>query len=71
MTEEEIKKGMDDVYAVGVRNGGILMKNKILKALNTDYKLFSTVPEVDFLHKIIKKIDKINPPKASSDNLQI
>ena len=30
MKEEELKKGLDEVYAVGFKNGQIEMRNKIL-----------------------------------------
>ena len=59
MTEEEIKKGLDKVYAVGVKNGRILMKNKILKSLNRDWKLFCGVDEMRLMVQILKKINKL------------
>jgi hypothetical protein len=64
MTEEKIKKAMDEVYAVGFKNGGISMKNKILKRLNTDWKMFRTKPEMDILIKVLKKINRLTIPKS-------
>jgi len=34
MTEEELKKITDEIYNIGFKNGGIEMKNKILKTIN-------------------------------------
>lgn len=59
MKEEELKEYLDEVYNIGFKNGCIEMKNKVLKTLNTDWKLFGTKVEVDLLVKILKKIDKI------------
>lgn len=57
--EKEVKDVMDEVYNIGLKNGRIEMKNKILKSLNRDWKLFSTAPQVDLLIKILKKINRI------------
>jgi hypothetical protein len=59
MNEQELKEKLDQVYNLGVKNGGILMKNKILKSLNRDWKIFSTKQELDIMIKVMKKIDKI------------
>ncbi len=59
MNEEELKEGMDKVYAIGFKNGRIDMKNKILKSLNRDWKLFSSFTQVDLLIDILKKIQKL------------
>ncbi len=54
-----IERKLDEVYEVGFKNGRIDMKSKILKSLNRDWKLFTTVPEVSLLVKILKKINKL------------
>lgn len=59
MTEKEIKECLDQVYAVGFKNGQIEMKSKILKSLNRDWKLFGTFPEATLLIKILKKINRL------------
>ncbi len=59
MTREELRRELDKVYAVGVKNGRILMKNKILMSLNRDWKLFLIVPETNLLIKVLKKIYKL------------
>ena len=59
MSEEEIKAGLDKVYKTGFRNGGIEKKNKILRSLNRDWKLFRTKTELDLLVKVLKKINKL------------
>lgn len=59
MDKKELKAKLDEVYNLGIKNGGLLMKNKILKSLNRDWKLFLTKSELDLLIKILKKIDKI------------
>lgn len=56
------KEIADKIYNVGIKNGGILMKNEILKTLNRDWKLFKTYSEVKLLMKILKKINKIKIP---------
>jgi len=58
--EQELKKKLDEVYDVGVKNGRIEMKNKILKSLNRDWKLFSTIAEVKLLVKVLKKINRLS-----------
>jgi hypothetical protein len=53
--DAETKKIADKIYKVGVKNGGILMKNKILKKLNRDW----TLRPIDTVIKILKIINKI------------
>ncbi len=60
MTEEEIKKYLDEVYAVGFKNGQIEMRNKILKSINRDWSL---VAHVDVMVKLMKKINRIKLSK--------
>lgn len=57
---KEIKKYLDKVYMVGLKNGGIIMKNKILKSINRDWHLFCTRDELKIMVKLLKKISKIN-----------
>lgn len=59
MTTEELKEKLDEVYAIGFRNGRIDMKNKILKSLNRDWKLFHSVATVGLMVKILKKINRL------------
>lgn len=55
MKEEQLER----LYSLGIQHGSLEMKNKILKALNRDVKMFRTTQECDLLIKILKKIDKI------------
>lgn len=56
MTEKEIKKGLDEVYAVGFKNGQIEMRNKILKSINRDVSL---LPNASLMVKLMKKINRL------------
>lgn len=59
-----LKDQLDDVYSIGFKNGGLEMKNKILKALNRDWNLWGFKKEnVDLCIKVLKKINKLTPPK--------
>lgn len=55
------KQKLDEVYNIGLRNGGIDMKNKVLKSLNRDWKLFTTASELKLLVKVLKKINRLTP----------
>ncbi len=57
--KEGFKQVASNIYFVGVKNGGILMKNRILRGLNRDWKLFTTKAELDLLVKVMKKINRI------------
>lgn len=57
--DKELKKAMDEIYAIGFRNGGIEMKNKILKRINRDFSLFTVQRAGAVTVKILKIIDKI------------
>lgn len=57
--ERELKEKLDEVYNIGVKNGRIEMKNKILKSINRDWKLFTTAPEMHLLVKVLKKINRL------------
>lgn len=61
--EKEIKAKLDKVYLAGFKNGSITMKNKILKSLNRDWKIFCTPSELNMMVKVLKKIDKVNLSK--------
>lgn len=63
MEEEEIKKGLDEVYAVGFKNGQIEMRNKILKSINRDWSL---VANADLMIRLMKKINRIKLSKDFS-----
>jgi len=56
MTEKEIKKGLDEVYAAGFKNGQIEMRNKILKSINRDVSL---LPNASLMVKLMKKINRL------------
>lgn len=58
-TDKDIKKELDKLYDTGFNNGSIEMKNKIMKSLNRDWRMFTSVAQVKLLIKILKKIDKI------------
>ncbi len=60
MKEEDLKKYLDDVYAVGFKNGQIEMRNKILKSINRDWSL---VAHIDVMVKLMKKINRIKLSK--------
>ncbi len=59
MTEEELKKYLDEVYAVGFKNGQIEMKNRVLMKLNRDVNFWTSVKSADFLVYLLKKINKL------------
>lgn len=56
LMEEDLKKGFAEVYAFGFKNGQIEMRNKILKAINTDWSLMKNA---DLTIQLMKKINKI------------
>lgn len=56
---EEDKKIVDEIYEIGVKNGGIEMKNKILKKINRDWTLVTIKKPMDLIIKILKIINKI------------
>lgn len=59
MTEEELKKGMGAVYKQGIKNGAILIKNKILKTINRDKKIFFSFKDGKDFINLLKTIEKI------------
>ena len=59
MREEEFKKYIDKIYNIGLKNGGIEMKNKILKKINRDYSLVCIKNPIDLIVKILKVINKV------------
>lgn len=66
MTEGELKKGMDEVYAVGFKHGQIEMRNKILKSINRDYGL---LPHASLMLKLMKKINRLKLSKKFTKNI--
>ena len=57
MDEEELKKYMDKVYAVGFKNGQIEMRNRVLMKINRTVKFWlggSASMMVDLLKTINK-----------------
>lgn len=62
--DQEMKKYLDEVYEVGLKNGRIEMKNKILKSLNRDWKLFKNKAEFDLMVKILKKVNRLQSTKS-------
>ncbi len=66
MTEEELKKGLDDVYLMGFTNGQIEMRNKILKSINRDWKL---VKHFDLMVKLMRKINRIKLSKSFTKDI--
>jgi len=62
---KELKEGLDEVYAIGFKNGQIEMRNKILKYINRDYSL---ITNAELMIKLMKKISKL---KLSKDFTKI
>lgn len=58
MKEKELKAAMDEVYAIGFKNGQTEMKNKVLKKINRDWSLFRP-DDVKTAIKIMKNVNKI------------
>lgn len=56
---KELKEVTDQIYNVGFTNGGIEMKNKILKRINRDFTLAWKKESVDLVIKILKIINKV------------
>lgn len=63
MTKSELKKNLDEVYAVGFKNGQIEMKNKVLMKINRDWKLVTIKQPMDLIMEILKKVNKIRLSK--------
>lgn len=59
MNDIQFKKKLDEIYETGFRNGRIDMKNKIMKSLSRDWKLFTFPPDVNLMMKILKKINRL------------
>lgn len=57
--DKELKEAMDEVYAIGFKNGGIEMKNKILKKINRDFSLFINQKAGFVAVKILKMVAKL------------
>lgn len=66
MSEEELKKGLDEVYAVGFRNGQIEMRNKILKSINRDWRL---IPNFVLMVSLMKKINRLKLSKEITKDI--
>jgi len=66
MKEEELKKYLDEVYAIGFKNGQIEMRNKILKSINRDWKLMSNA---DLTVKLLKKINCLKLSKELTKDI--
>lgn len=64
--EDEIKKGMDEVYLVGFKNGQIEMRNKILKSINRDWSL---IIHADLMIKLMKKINRMKLSKDITEDI--
>jgi len=60
METEELKEAMDEVYAIGFKNGQIEMRNKILKSINRDWSL---IPHASVIVKVMKKINRLRLSK--------
>ena len=50
------RQGLDEVYAIGFKNGQVEMRNNILKSINRDWSL---ITNADLLIKVMKKINRI------------
>jgi hypothetical protein len=64
--QEEVKKALDEVYAVGFRNGQIEMKNKILKSINRDWSL---ITNPSLMVKLMKKIQHLKLSKEITKDI--
>lgn len=60
MTEKQLKKGFDEVYNIGFKNGQIEMRNKVLKHINRDWSL---IPHATIMIKLMHKISKLKLSK--------
>ncbi len=56
---EKFKEITDKVYEIGLKNGRVEMKNKILKKINRDFSLVTFCKPREAVMKIMKLIDKI------------
>lgn len=56
--DPQTKEIADKIYNVGVKNGKIFMKNKILKTLNRDIN-FSIEIGISKMMRVLNKINKI------------
>lgn len=63
---EELKKTLDEVYAIGFKNGQVEMRNKVLKSINRDFNL---IPHADLMIKLMKKINRLKFSKELSQDL--
>ena len=59
MEEKELKKHLDEVYAIGFKNGQIEMKNRVLMKLNRDMNFWTSKNSADFLITLLKIINKL------------
>jgi hypothetical protein len=58
MEEEELKKYLDEVYAIGFKDGQIEMKNRVLMKINRDVKFWIGV-KADYVVDLLKTINKL------------
>lgn len=60
--DKRLKEVLDEVYAVGFKNGQIEMQNKVLKSINRDWTL---LPNAELMVKIMKKINRLRLSKPN------
>ena len=58
MEEKELKKYIDEVYAVGFKNGQIEMRNRVLMKINRGVKFWIGV-KADYVMDLLKTINKL------------
>jgi len=58
MKEEELKKYLDKVYAIGFKNGQIEMRNRVLMKINRGVKFWIGV-KADYVVNLLKTINKL------------
>ena len=57
--EKYLQQRMDEVYAIGFKNGQIEMQNRVLKLINTDLDIMAIRNSVDVAMHFIKRIKKM------------
>jgi len=61
-----MEKALDEVYAIGFKNGQIEMRNKILKSINRDWSL---ITNADLMIKVMKKIQRLKLSKQITKDI--
>lgn len=57
-TIKGVKETLDEVYAIGFKNGQIEMRNRVLMKINRDIKFWINV-KADYVMNLLKTINKL------------